>query len=251
MSGRIFVGFQILVLMFATMQITGAAQVFAQAQADPLQKALRYACPMHQEITSTKPASCPKCSMALRLVADKVEAGVTPTANSVVSVTNKPPSISWSRIPAIKVYDQYGNLKNFYTDLVKGKRVVINFIFTTCTTICPPLTATFRRLQQNLAERGLDVELISISVDPTTDTSERLQGFADKFKAGPGWTFVTGEKAEVDSLLQVLGVTVANKNDHTPMILIGNDVTGFWTRANGLSSPEALVKIITDAANRK
>jgi protein SCO1/2 len=93
--------------------------------------------------------------------------------------------------------------------------------------------------------------LISISVDPGTDTPERLRDFAAKFKAQPGWTFITGEKSEIDTLLRALGVAVADKNDHTPMILVGNDVSGFWTRSYGLSAPSVLVNVITEAANAK
>ena len=136
------------------------------------------------------------------------------------------------RIPDTAVYDQNGKRLRFYTDLVKGKTVAINFIFTTCTTICPPLTAMFRKLQQDLGQRkGLEVRLISVSVDPATDTPKRLHDFAAKFRAGPGWAFVTGDKAEIDSLLQALGAAVGEKNNHTPVILVGNDMTGYWTRA--------------------
>jgi protein SCO1/2 len=92
------------------------------------------------------------------------------------------------------------------------------------------------------------VHLISISVDPSTDTPERLRDFAAKFKAGPGWTFVTGDKADIDSILQEFGVAIANKNDHSPMILIGNDVKGYWTRSYGLSSPTTLTELILEAA---
>jgi protein SCO1 len=155
------------------------------------------------------------------------------------------------RIPDIPVRDQNGRRLNFYTDLVKDKTVAINFIFTTCTTICPSLTATFRRVQEDLATRAPDVQLISISVDPITDTPERLRDFAARFKAGPGWTFVTGDKADIDSLLLGLGAAAANANDHTPTILVSNDVTGYRTRPYGLSSPAALVKVITEAARRK
>ncbi|MGH9798981.1 MAG: SCO family protein [Blastocatellia bacterium] len=251
MQGRISVIFLILVLMSAALPITEAVEVNAQARPNPPQKAERYTCPMHREVLSEKPGSCPKCRMALRLVADKPDSGAMPVAGSADSETNATVSFSSSRIPNIKVYDQNGRQRNFYTDLIKGKTVAINFIFTTCTTICPPLTATFRRVQQNLAERALDVQLISISVDPAIDTSERLRDFAAKFKAGPGWTFVTGDKAGIDSLLQALGAAVADKNDHTPMMLIGNDVTGYWTRAYGLSSPAALLKVINEAASSK
>jgi protein SCO1/2 len=129
--------------------------------------------------------------------------------------------------------------------------VAINFVFTTCTAICPSLTATFRRVQQEAAARGLQVQLISVSVDPTTDTPERLKDYAAKFKAEPGWTFVTGEKTRIDSVLQALGAAVANRNDHTPMILIGNESSDYWTRAYGLTSPTKIVDILADAAKRK
>ena len=211
------------------------------------QKITLYSCPMDPEVTSTKPGKCPKCGMALRLVTVKPEV-VPPAANSIPGDT---PSISSSRIPDVRVSDQNGNRLNFYTDLIKGKTVAINFIFTTCTTICPSLTATFRRVQQDLAQRAPHVKLISVSVDPATDTPERLREFAAKFKAEPGWTFVTSAKIDIDSLLQALGVVVADKNDHTPMILIGNDATDYWTRTYGLSSPATLVKVITEAANHK
>jgi cytochrome oxidase Cu insertion factor (SCO1/SenC/PrrC family) len=156
------------------------------------------------------------------------------------------------QIPDVPVLDQQGRRLNFYTDLVRGKTVAINFIFTTCTTVCPPLTATFRRVQQELGARaGRDIELISISVDPTTDTPERLKGFAEKFKAGPGWTFVTGGKPEVGALLKALGAATADKNDHTPLILVGNDAAGRWTRAYGLSPASALLKVIEETADAK
>jgi protein SCO1/2 len=105
-------------------------------------------------------------------------------------------------------------------------------------------------VQQSAAERGLPLQLISISVDPTVDTPERLHAFAEKFNAGPGWTFITGDKVVIDSLLNGLGAPVTNKNDHTPMIMIGNDGADYWTRAYGLSSPSQLIDQIAGAAAR-
>ena len=218
----------------------------------------RYTCPMHPEVTSIKPGKCPKCGMALRRVKTTVEDGAAATANARTNTTSKAPDAATedtsslsSRIPDIPVYDQNGKRLNFYSDLIKGKTVAINFIFTTCTTICPPLTATFRKVQQDLAISASEAKLISISVDPATDNPQRLNDFAARFKAGPGWTFVTGDNTDITSLLRALGAAVSDKNDHTPMILIGNDVAGYWTRAYGLSSPTALVKTIAEAANHK
>ena len=151
-------------------------------------------------------------------------------------------------IPDVELLDQNGRKIHFYTDLVKGKTVAINFIFTTCTTICPPLGATFARVQKELGDKvGRDVHFISISVDPATDTPERLKAWGAKFHAGDGWTFVTGAKPQVDELLRALGASSARREDHTPTILIGNDAHGSWTRTYGLAKASELVQIINDA----
>lgn len=241
----------IAVLMLALICVAGPFRNFAPVCAQSRQKSpptmASYSCPMHPAITSSKRGRCPKCGMTLRPVADQVDIGTLPPS-AASAATGEATSISSSRIPDIQVLDQNGKPLNFYSDLIKGKTVAINFIFTTCTTICPPLTATFRRVQQDLSQRAIPAQLISISVDPSTDTPQRLRDFAAKFKAGPGWTFVTGEKGEIDSLLRALGVAVADKNDHTPMILVGNDVRDYWTRTYGLSSPTVLEKVIAEAA---
>ncbi|HEU4870860.1 MAG TPA: SCO family protein [Pyrinomonadaceae bacterium] len=251
-----------IVLLIVASALFGASVVTAQTTRPSTSKPkssqkmkVVYACPMHPDVTSTKRGKCPKCGMDLRRTKTEVadappeSAPVDPVADPSVPKTENY-SLA-AKIPHARVLDQNGKQLNFYDDLIKGKSVAINFVFTTCTAICPPLTATFRRVQQEAKTRGLDVQLISISVDPTVDTPERLQDFAQKFKAEPGWTFVTGDKAEIDSLLQALGAAVVNKNDHTPMILIGNEVTDQWTRTYGLSSPKTIVDLIQASSSKK
>jgi cytochrome oxidase Cu insertion factor (SCO1/SenC/PrrC family) len=217
--------------------------------------AVQYVCPMHPEVKAAKPGRCPKCHMNLR----RADASASTTAE-VKSVAASPvaaasvrteESGAQLRVPDTAVIDQDGRRLNFYTDLVRGRTVAINFIFTTCTTICPPLTATFRKVQQQLGARaGRDVHLISVSVDPTTDVPERLKSFSQKFGAGPDWTFVTGSKPAVDQLLKSLGASVGDKNDHTPMILVGNDAAGYWTRTYGLAPAATILKTIDEAAGK-
>jgi protein SCO1 len=231
----------------------GAAQAQTRRKSTAAPQAVTYACPMHPEVTSKKRGRCPKCGM--NLVVQRKDA-TPPAAAANVGVSEAPKADESAalklKIPDTTVIDQHGRKLNFYQDLVKGKTVAINFIFTTCTTICPPLTATFRRVQQTLGERvGRDVQLISISVDPTTDVPERLKAFSEKFKAGPGWSFVTGSKQDIDKLLVALGGYAADKNDHTPLILIGNDNASFWTRSYGLAPAAQIVGLVNDAASKK
>ncbi|HEX3249227.1 MAG TPA: hypothetical protein VHS05_07350, partial [Pyrinomonadaceae bacterium] len=72
-----------------------------------------------------------------------------------------------------------------------------------------------------------------------------LKAWGAKFKAGPGWSFITGEKQEMDKLLTALGAAVAKREDHTPAVIIGNDAKGVWTRAYGLATPSRIVGLIT------
>jgi protein SCO1/2 len=234
-----------------------SASLIRAAQQSGTQEAVVYACPMHPEVTSKSAGRCPKCGMDLRVKSAEDETNTAGAGRSASAAAGNGASndasttISTPRIPDTTVYDQNGRQLKFYTDLVKGKTVAINFIFTTCAGVCPTLAATFRRVQQGLGERmGRDIELISISVDPTTDVPERLKSFSEKFKAGPGWTFVTGSKPEIDRLLEALGGYVSDKNDHTPLLLIGNDTARFWTRAYGLAPPSRLISLINEAANK-
>jgi cytochrome oxidase Cu insertion factor (SCO1/SenC/PrrC family) len=186
--------------------------------------------------------------MALKAASEENDA--TPTIDNVPA-NRTAGEVKFSNIPDTMVLDQEGRQVHFYRDLVKGRTVAINFIFTTCTTICPPLTATFRKVQQELGEQaGRDVQLISISVDPTIDIPERLKGFAAKFGAGPGWTFVTGSKSEIDELLKALGGATPDKAGHSPMVLIGNDEARYWTRTYGLAPAATLVKTIREALSK-
>jgi len=218
----------------------------SQAPAKKVRQQKVYSCPMHPEVTAKSKGKCPKCGMDLRPVEQK-EAAAEVSHEAEMTKVSASGQVPKMNIPDIEVLDQNGRKIHFYTDLVKGQTVVINFIFTTCTTICPPLGATFARVQKELGDKvGRDVRFISISVDPATDTPERLKAWGAKFHAGDGWTFVTGNKPQVDELLYALGASSARREDHSPTVLIGNDAQGAWTRTYGLANTGQFVQIIND-----
>jgi protein SCO1 len=166
-------------------------------------------------------------------------------ATGAAAVEPEPQAVNDLSIPDVTVIDQNGKPVRFYTDLVKNRVVAINFVFTTCTTICPPMGANFAKLQKILGDRaGRDVDLISVSVDPNTDTPERMKAWGQKFGAGPGWTLVTGGREEITRLLKALGVYTPGVTDHSPLVLLGNDASHRWTRAYGLAAPVKLAELI-------
>jgi protein SCO1/2 len=150
-------------------------------------------------------------------------------------------------IPDVVLLDQDGRKVRFYTDLIKGKVVIINFVFTSCTIVCPPLGANFARIQTALGERlGKDVHLISITRDPEMDTPAKLRTWGAKFGARPGWTLVTGEKAQIDEVLLALIGDIARKGEHSAIVLVGSDARGVWKHDYGLAAPARLLKLADD-----
>jgi protein SCO1 len=164
----------------------------------------------------------------------------------------KPLPIRKLTIPDVDVLDQEGRKQKFYTDLVKGKVVVINFVFTTCKSMCPLLGTNFSRLQSALGERlNKDVFLISVSTDPETDSPDKLKVWGEKFKARDGWTFVTGSKEQLTPLLQVFTGDGPRTGYHVPSMYIVNDVKNSHRPAFGFEAPENVLKLIDELTRIK
>lgn len=152
----------------------------------------------------------------------------------------------------VVLVNQDGEKMRFYSDLLKGKTVVISSFFTTCTSVCPPLNRNLEKLQNALGDRfGRDVFIISISVDPETDTPPRLKAYSNKFHAKPGWLFLTGKKENVDWALYKVGQYVESKDDHVSGIIVGNEATGLWKKALGLGNVDELLEIIQSVLDDK
>jgi protein SCO1/2 len=137
--------------------------------------------------------------------------------------------------------DQDGQRVEFVSDVITDRIVVMNFIYTTCTTACPVASAIFQQVQGQLGPRlGKDVLMVSVSVDPVTDTPRRLKAYARKYKAKSGWTWLTGNKHAVTKVLEGLGAYAEDITTHPNMVLIGDVRRDVWTRLYGFTSPQQI-----------
>ena len=152
----------------------------------------------------------------------------------------------------VELLNQDGEKVRFYTDVLKGKTVVVNAFFTTCTSVCPPMNRSMEKIQEAFGPRvGKDVFLVSLTVDPATDTPARLKEYAAKFHAGKGWTFLTGKKENLDWALYKLGQYVEDKESHKTVIIVGNEATGLWKKALGMAKVDDLIEIVRSVADDK
>ena len=133
--------------------------------------------------------------------------------------------------PNLPVVTQDGKTLKFYDDVIKGKIVVINFIYTHCPDLCPLATARLGQVQEKLGDIvGHDLFLVSLTVDPERDTPERLKEFSASFSAGPGWLFLTGAPVDIRSINAKLGNKSTTLSEHRNEIVLGNEATGEWQR---------------------
>ncbi|MGZ5442549.1 MAG: SCO family protein [Thermoanaerobaculia bacterium] len=149
----------------------------------------------------------------------------------------------------VVLVDQDGKQVRLYSDLVEGKTIVVSSFFATCNGICPVMAGTLRKVQSALGDRlGRDVLLISISVDPENDTPQRLQEFAKNMAAGPGWRFLTGDKKNVEQALHKFGLKTEMKENHTSIVIVGNEPKGVWKKVFGLAPSDEVQRLVQEVA---
>lgn len=149
--------------------------------------------------------------------------------------------------PNIILRDQDGRSVRFYDDMIRNKVVAINFIYTTCTDICPLDTAQLRLVQQQLGARlGRDIFMYSISING--DSPEALRRFMRTYDVAPNWQFLTGSQEDVTRLQRLLGLRVIDPNDlrgHNASVVLGNERTAQWIRRSAYENPRNLTEILT------
>lgn len=146
--------------------------------------------------------------------------------------------------PNVALVNQDNKTLHFYEDVIKGKVVMIQFMFTNCERYCPMTTPNLVRVQKQLLSRGIhDVTMVSITVDPKHDTPEALKEYANKFHVQPGWQFLTGKKADIDLIRRKLGVYDPDDkvNEHMNVLTMGREATGRWIAIEALAKPDDIL----------
>jgi protein SCO1 len=197
------------------------------------------------------------CGGSLALGADTNRPG-TPAATGAAGADLPTPGPLARYFPNVTLRTQDNEEVRFYDDLVRGKLVLINFIYTNCDGICPGSTANLVQLQKLLGDRlGRDVFLISVCIDAERDTPESMKDYAEGFRAGPGWTFVTGAQEDVDLIRRKLGVYNPDdaqdreRSQHTGMLTCVNDPTGRRVVVPVLIRPGLIEQAVTRLAALK
>jgi protein SCO1/2 len=150
-------------------------------------------------------------------------------------------------IPNVPVVTDRGEKLRFYDDLLKGKVVIVSFIYTRCAGRCPLTVATLGHVQELLGDRlGRHVFMVSVSLDPENDTPRALRKYAAAHRARRGWAFLTGRPKDIERIRRALGfydrdpVVDADRTKHSAVVAIGDDRTGRWSVASGLERPERI-----------
>ena len=144
-------------------------------------------------------------------------------------------------LPDVKLVDMVNKEFSLPAIFDNDKPTMVNFIFTTCTTICPIMTATFAQAQDMLGPELEKVQMVSISIDPEQDTPEKLLEYAFKYQAAPVWNFYTGKKDDVITALKAFDAYRGDKMNHEPITLLRKNKESDWVRLEGLTSAADLI----------
>jgi protein SCO1/2 len=144
-------------------------------------------------------------------------------------------------VPDVKLVRDDGKTVALASELDDGRPVVLSFIYTSCTTVCPVTTATLAELQGKLGMAAKRVHLVSITIDPENDTPARLREYAKKFGAGPDWQHYSGTLAASQATQRAFGVYRGNKMDHAPATLVRAAPGAQWVRIDGFATADQLL----------
>jgi len=154
-------------------------------------------------------------------------------------------------LPNFELTTHEGKRVRFYDDLLRGKLVLINFMYTHCSGFCPGQTANLVKVQRHLGDRvGRDVFMYSLTLDPEVDTPRVLREYAEAYDTRPGWLYLTGKPAEIEIIRRRLGFVDLDpardveRSTHTGVVLYGYEPLDRWAACPALGEPDLMASNI-------
>ncbi len=166
----------------------------------------------------------------------------TPSSESPSSESPYKRTVSAYETPDVVLLGHDGKEHSLVALLDSEKPVMLNFIFTSCTTICPVMTSTFREVERQLGPDREHVQMVSISIDPEHDTPARLAEYALARGAGEPWTFLTGDLASIRRTQVAFDVYRGNKMNHLPLTFLRASAEEPWLRIGGLAAASDIMR---------
>jgi protein SCO1/2 len=154
------------------------------------------------------------------------------------------------QMPAVAMTRMDGTKRDFDKELNVSGPIFVNFIYTSCTAICPMTTQVFASLQQKLVQEGASVNIVSVSIDPEYDTPARLQAYAKKFDAAPGWQFYTGTIKNSIAVQKAFDAYRGDKMNHIAATFFRAAPGSPWIRIEGMASSDELLGIYREKVKK-
>ena len=151
-------------------------------------------------------------------------------------------SVEAYAMPDVVLVNQDGDKVRLKKLLESDKPLIVDFIYGTCTTICPVLSAGFSHLQRKLGDESEKVHLVSITIDPEHDTPRVMKEYLERYRARPGWDFLTGSRRDIDRVMTAFDAYFRDKMDHKPLTFIRSPEDGKWVRLYGLMGSRDFMK---------
>jgi protein SCO1/2 len=163
-------------------------------------------------------------------------------SNHAAQGAAKPATTASLRFPDASLVASDGRKVRFSSDVLGDRLIVMDFVYTNCSTVCPVVSAIFSQLQERLGARmDKEVRLVSVTVDPARDTPAQLKTYSAKHGARSEWWWLSGHPESVTSVLKAAGTWTPNFEDHPAVVLVGDARTGQWTRFYGFASPDEIL----------
>lgn len=191
-----------------------------------------------------------KRSLMLGTAAALLGSGALMAATQTFQEQNPREMFRRKHLPNVPLITHSGDTVMLYDDLLKDKKVVINFMYTVCADTCLLTTQNMKEARELLGDFANDINFYSFSLTPLEDDPAALREYMEMYEIDSGWTFLTGLPDNIERVRRGLGFVQASAAEdadianHANMLRVGNEKMVSWGHASGTSSGKSIARRI-------